>query len=67
MGIMEPDWYEAHPPQGPVQLHTNWDEDRWLLVRAEQVIHDTKTIDLIAAQAAAEKWLSNESKQGPQQ
>ena len=60
MGIMEPDFYRAEPPQGEVFLYTNWDEDRWLLVRDEKVIYDTETIDLKEAQAKAEKWLINE-------
>lgn len=60
MNIMEPDWYRATPPQGEVELHTNWDEDRWLLVRDANVIYDTETIDLTKAQEKAERWLINE-------
>jgi hypothetical protein len=60
MNVMEPDWYRAVAPHCAVELHMNWDEDRWLLVRDENVIYDTQTSELTEAQNKAERWLISE-------
>jgi len=58
MNIMEPDWYEARTPHGPVQLQMTWEEDEWVLCRGNDVIFYTGSAEPEKARNAAEKWIA---------